>query len=159
MKLNTHDRTPKTTTTKMTKILFLICGALTYSIFLLGAFACVFYGDSLIGGVSLILLPVALTIYALIPIRDMGKAYVEITEDTIHVVDYYVGIKREKEVLLSDIETAEIVLGYSHKVRGYRWGVAGISYIVFKGEKKRYLFKIICTPENKKIFQEYIKGK
>ena len=60
-------------------------------------------------------------------LSDMNKAYVEIMEDTIHVVDYYMGIKREKKISFSDIVNAEIVMGYSHKVRGYRWSFVAVA--------------------------------
>lgn len=159
MKLNTHDRTPRPKTSKVIKILFAICFCLIYGIFLLGSFACFYYSNSIVSGMFMILLPIVLTFFVWITISDMNKAYVEIGEETVYVVDYYMRLKREKEISICDIASAEIIQGYSHKVRGYRWGMAGFSYIVFRGDTRQYLFKIIYTPETKRVFQEYMNVK
>ena len=105
--------------------------------------------------IFVILIPIALTAIILLHIKDMEKAYVEIKEDVIYVVDYYWGIKKEKHISRSDITSAEICIGYSHKVKGYRFSFAGMRYIVFRNNKK-YLFKIIYLPETKEIFKQYL---
>ncbi len=156
MKLNTHDTTPKTQNSKLVKILLSICAILMYSIFILGAFACFYYAKSFAGGISMILIPALFTIVVTIIFKDMEKAYVEIKDKEIYVVDYYLGIKNEKHIPISDITSAEICLGYSLKVKGYRESVAGIQYIVFRNGKK-YLFKIIYLPETEELFKQYIK--
>jgi hypothetical protein len=155
MKLNTHDRTPRPHNSKFIKALFLICAILIYSIFGLGAFACFYYAQSFIGGMSVILIPVLLTAIILIHIKDIEKAYIEIKENEIYVVDYYWGIKKEKHISFSDITSAEICIGYSHKVKGYRLSFAGMRYIVFKKDNK-YLFKVIYLPETEEIFKQYL---
>ena len=157
MKLNTHDRTPKPENNKIIILLFIISGVLIYSIFGLCAFACFFYGKSFVGGISVILIPVFLTAIMLITFKDIEKAYIEINEREICVVDYYWGIKKEKHISICDITSAEICSGYSHKVKGYRLSAAGIHYIVFRKDSK-YLFKIIYLPETKKLFEKYIKA-
>lgn len=156
MKLNTHDRTPRPKDSKLVKGLLILCGILTYSIFGLGSFACIYYAQSIIGGISMILIPILLTAMIRIPIHDMEKAYVEIKDNDIYVVDYYWGIKKEKHISFSDITSAEIHMGNSFKVKGYRFSFAGMRYIVFKQDKK-YLFKIICLPETEEIFKQYIR--
>ena len=88
-------------------------------------------------------------------IKDIENAYIEIKENEIIVVDYYWGVKKEKHISFSDITSAEICIGYSHKVKGYRWSFAGMRYIVFKKDKK-YLFKIIYLPETEEIFKQYL---
>ena len=155
MKLNTHDRTPRPHNSNFIKALFLICAILIYSIFGLGAFACFYYAQSFIGGMSVILIPVLLTAIILIHIKDIEKAYIEIKENEIYVVDYYWGIKKEKHISFSDITSAEICIGYSHKVKGYRLRFAGMRYIVFKKDNK-YLFKVIYLPETEEIFKQYL---
>ncbi len=100
-------------------------------------------------------LAIALTLLVLIPIWDMDKAYIEINGNNIRVVDYYLGKPRTKTYSFFDITSAEIALGYSPRVKGYRMGVAGIRYIVFKN-KKQYLFKIIYLPETEEIFKQYL---
>ncbi|MBQ3128967.1 MAG: hypothetical protein IJC13_08015 [Clostridia bacterium] len=155
MKLNTHDCTPRPQNSNFIKVLFLICVFLIYSIFGLVSFACFYYAHSFIGGISVILIPVLLTAIILIHIKDIEKAYIEIKENEIYVVDYYWGIKKEKHISFSDITSAEICIGYSHKVKGYRLSFAGMRYIVFKKDNK-YLFKIICLPETEEIFKQYL---
>ena len=75
MKLNTHDRTPRPQNSNFIKVLFLICAILIYSIFGLGAFACFYYAQSFIGGITAILTPVLLTAIILIHINDIEKAF------------------------------------------------------------------------------------
>ena len=156
MKLNTHDRTPRPQNSKFIKVMFLICAILIYSVFGLVAFACFYYAQSFVGGISVILFSFLMTAIILTLIKDMEKAYVEIIDDEIYVVDYYWGIKKEKHFTFSDITSAEICIGYSHKVKGYRHSGAGMKYIVFMNGDK-YLFKIIALPETEKIFKQYIR--
>ncbi len=156
MKLNTHDRTPKPKNSNFIKVLFLICAILIYSIFGLVAFACFYYAQSFIGGISVILISVLLTTIILILIKDVEKAYVEIKETEICVVDYYWGIRKEKCISFSDITSAEICIGYSRKVKGYRLSFSGMRYIVFKRDRK-YLFKIAYFPETEAVFGQYIR--
>lgn len=155
MKLNTHDRTPKTKDNALITGLLILCGVLSFSIFALLAFACFYYAQNIIGGIFVILIPILLTATILLQIKDMEKAYVEIKENDIYVVDYYLGTKIEKHFTFSDITSAEIHSGYSHKVQGYRYSAAGIKYIVFKNGKQ-YLFKIIALPETEEIFKQYL---
>ena len=155
MKLNTHDRTPRPENSKLIKGLFVLCGILMYSIFVLVSFACFYYAHSFIGGISVMLIPILLTTIILIHIKDIEKAYIEIKENEIYIADYYWGVKKEKHISYTDITSAEICIGYSHKVKGYRLSFAGMRYIVFKHDKK-YLFKIICLPETEEIFKQYL---
>ena len=155
MKLNTHDRTPRPENSKLIKGLFVLCGVLMYSIFGMGSFACFYYAKSIVGGIFIILIPVLMAALILTHIKDMERAYVEINENEIHIVDYYWGIKQEKHFSFSDITSAEICIGYSHKVKGYRLSSAGMRYIVFKKDN-RYLFKIIYIPETEEIFKKYL---
>lgn len=157
MKLNTHNRTPKEKNGKMIKVLLAIGIGMAYGIFLLCAFACIYYADAVGAGMLMVLLPIVLLLCIWIQISDMNKAYVEILKDKIHVVDYYMGFKVEKRFSVGEIASVEIAKGYSHKMRGYRWGMAGISYIVFKDCEKRYLFKIIYAPEIQDIFEGYMR--
>ena len=155
MKLNTHDRTPRPKNSKLIKVLLVLCAILMFGIFGLLSFACFYYAKSFIGGISVILIPILLTVTILIYIKDIEKAYIEIKENEIYVVDYYWGVKKEQRFSFSDITSAEICIGYSHKVKGYRLSFAGMRYIVFKKDNK-YLFKIIYLPETEAIFKQYL---
>ena len=86
----------------------------------------------------------------------MEKAYVEITGDTITAVDYYYGVRKEKQFRTCDIVSTEVISGYSLHVRGYRHSHMGICYRIFRGEKGRYLFKLIDIPESAACFQRYL---
>lgn len=155
MKLNTHDRTPRPKNNKFIKGMFIFLTVLYYGMFGLVAFACIFYADRIAGGISIFLIPVIMTAIIMVIIKDMERAYVEINGDKIHTVDYYLGMKKEKVFSFSDITSAEICLGKSLKVKGYRESVSGIRYIVFRNGEK-YLFKIIYLPETAEIFKQYI---
>ena len=156
MKLNTHDRTPRPENSKLIKGLFVLCGVLMYSIFGLVSFVCFYYANSIAGGILVIMIPVLMTAIIFTHIKDIERAYVEIIDDEISIVDYYWGVKKEKHFALSDITSAEICIGYSHKVKGYRFSFSGMRYTVFKNGDK-YLFKFIALPETEDIFKEYIR--
>ena len=153
MKLNTHDRTPRPKNSNLIKALFWLNAVLIYGMFGMGSFACFYYAQSVVGGITVMLLPFLMTAGILIPIKNMEKAYVEIKEDEIRVVDYYCGIKKEKHISVSDITSAKVLPGSSFKVKGVR--IPQISYIVFRNNKK-YLFKIIYLPETEEIFKQYL---
>lgn len=155
MKLNTHDRTPRPKNSNLIKALFWLNAVLIYGMFGMGSFACFYYAQSVVGGITVMLIPFLMTAGILIPIKNMEKAYVEIKEDEIRVVDYYWGIRKEKSISFSDITSAEICIGSSFKVKGYRLSFAGMRYIVFRKNKK-YLFKIIYLPETEEIFKQYL---
>ena len=86
----------------------------------------------------------------------MDKAFVEIVDDVVSVTDYYFGVKKEKTFSMCEIETAEILIGYSIRVHGYRYSNAGCTYIVFRGNGGKYMFKVICVPETKQFFSKYL---
>ena len=52
------------------------------------------------------------------------------------------------------IKTAEIALGYSFRVRGYRYSMMGYSYIIFRDTNNKYLFKVINCPETNEFFSK-----
>ena len=135
MKLNTHDRTPRPQNSVFIKVLLLICIIFIYTIFALVAFACFTYAKTVIGGISVLMALILLTAIILVQTKDIEKAYIEINENKIYVVDYYCGVKKEKHFLLSDITSAEICIGHSHKVKGCRLIFPGIRYIIFKKEE------------------------
>ena len=155
MRFCTHSQTPCPKTPKFISALLFVGVGLVYFVFALGSFACFYYANSILGGVLMIVLPVALTFWYRITMRDMSKAYIEIDDDSIRVVDYYLGIKKEKVFSFSDISSGEIALGYSHKVRGYRFSVMGTRYIILKRDKE-YLFKIIYLPETENVFKRFL---
>lgn len=155
MRFHTHDRTPKTKMAKSAKAMLAVGFGLIFALFVFVAMVCSLCTNSIAPAV-LILTPVfVLAILFTIVQKDMAKAFVEINNDTITVVDYYFGIKKEKSFLIHDIANAEILIGYSMRVRGYRYSNGGCSYIVIRDNNGKYLFKIICVPETKQFFEKY----
>ena len=156
MRFNTHDRTPKIKTKKSIKIMLIIEYSLIIALFIFAAIVCSLYISSIIPA-AVILVPVlVLAILIAITQTDMDKAYVEIIDDVIISTDYYFGIKKEKTFFLRDISTAEILNGYSMRVHGYRYSNAGCTYIVFRDNSGKYMFKVMCVPETKQYFGKYL---
>ena len=157
MRFNTHNRTPKIKTKKSVKIMLTIGFGLIISLFLFMAIVCSLYINSVMPAV-LILTPVlVLAILIAVSQKDMDRAFIEIVDDVITVTDYYFGIKKEKTFSMQDIGYTEVLIGSSMRIRGYRYSNAGMTYIVFRDGNGKYMFKIICTPETKEFFKDYMK--
>lgn len=156
MRFNTHNRTPKIGTKKSVKIMLTISFGLIISLFLFMAIVCSLYIDSFMPAVVILAPVLVLAILIAISQKDMEKAFVEIVDDVVSVTDYYFGVKKEKTFSMCEIEAAEILIGYSIRVRGYRYSNTGCTYIVFRGNGGKYLFKVICVPETKKFFGKYL---
>ena len=100
MKLNTHDRTPRIkNNNKFVIFMFCVCAFLFCLIFSTVAFCCIYYAKNVFAGVLVLLIPVLLTVWIVLSIKDLEKAYIEIKGNDIYVVDYYYGIKKEKHFL------------------------------------------------------------
>ena len=135
--------------------MLILCSILFFLLFGAAAFCVFYYAKNVIAGIGVISIPILFAAIVLRHIKDMEHAYIELRDHEIHVVDYYWGIKKEKHFALSDITSAEIHPGYSHKVKGYRHSGAGMRYIVFKNGDT-YLFKVIALPETEEIFRQYM---
>lgn len=149
MRFHTHDRTPKIKTNKPMKIMLAIEFGMIIALFIFCAIVCSLYVNSVMPAV-LILTPVLmLAMFIAVTQKDMDKAFIEIVDDVISVTDYYFGIKKEKTFSMHEINHAEILIGHSMRVHGYRYSQAGSTYIVFRDHDGKYMFKVICAPETK----------
>ena len=157
MRFHTHDRTPKTETKKSVKIILTVSFGLIIALFLFIAIERSLYIDSVMPAVVILTTVLVLAILIALTFKDIDRAYVEIIDDVIIVADYYLGIKKEKIFFIRDIATAEILIGNSMRVRGYRYSTAGCTYIVFRDKRGKYMFKVICVPETKQFFDKYLK--
>ena len=156
MIFNTHDRTPKIKTNKTLKIMLISCWSFIGAVFLFFAIATSIMSRSILPAL-IILIPVTLIVaFAIIVTTDMNKAYVQIEGNNVTVVDYYFFSKKERCFKIDEIKTTEIVLGYSFRVRGYRYSMMGFSYIVFRNADNKYLFKIINCPETNEFFSMHL---
>ena len=156
MRFNTHDRTPKSETKKSVKIMLTIGFELIISLFLFMAIVCSLYINSVMPAVVILTPVLVLAILIAVSQKDMDRAFIEIVDDVITVTDYYFGIKNEKTFSMREIDTAEILIGFSTRVHGYRYSNAGCTYIVFRGTGGKYMFKVICVPETKQFFGKYL---
>ena len=154
MIFNTHDRTPKLKTNKTLKILLILCWSLIGAFFLFLAIATSIMSHSILPAL-IILIPVSfIASFAIVTTIDMNKAYVQIDGDNITVVDYYFFSKKEKCFRIDVIKTAEIAIGSSFRVRGYRYSMMGYTYIIFRDTNNKYLFKVINCPETNEFFSK-----
>lgn len=131
--------------------------SLIITLFALVAIVCSLYISSPAPAIVILIPMFILTGLTWIVQKDMNRAYVEISGDTITVVDYYFGIRKEKAFQTLDISGAEIVIGYSMRVRGYRYSNGGCTYLVFRDHSGHYLFKVMCVPETKQFFDHYLR--
>ena len=154
LKLNTYDHTPRPKKGKPISVSVIIAAVFIYGIVGLLAFV-YFYDSQWLLGIVVILAAILATTMVLTAKKDVEKSYIEIIGDYIHIVDYPLGIKREKQFKFSDITSAEICHAYSPKTKGCRFSTAADHFVVFYNGKK-YLFKIICLPETKEVFKQYL---
>ena len=147
MIFNTHNRTPKIQTNKTLKIMLISCWSLMVAFFLFFAIATSVMSQSILPAV-IILIPITLiTVFAIITTIDMNKAYVQIDGESIIAVDYYFFLRKEKCFTIDEIKTAEIALGYSFRVRGYRYSMMGFS-----------LYDATFSPSLSQGFENYFIG-
>ena len=136
--------------------MLILCWSLMGALFLFAAIATSIMSRSILPAL-IILIPVTLIVaFVIIVTTDMNKAYVQIEGNYVTVVDYYFFSKKERCFKIDEIKTTEIVLGYSFRVRGYRYSMMGFSYIVFRNADNKYLFKIINCPETNEFFSMHL---
>ena len=156
MLFNTHSRTPKIKTGKSLKALLIFSYSFVIALFLLLSTTLSLISQSIVPAL-IILIPVTfIAAFVIVTTIDMNKAYIQIDGENITVVDYYFFSRKEKCFTIDEIKTAEIALGYSFRVRGYRYSMMGFSYIVFRNDNNKYLFKVINCPETNDFFSKYI---
>ena len=156
MIFNTHDRTPKIKTNKTLKTMLILCWSLMGALFLFAAIATSIMSRSILPALIILIPTILIVTFVIVTIIDMNKAYVQIEGNNITVVDYYFFSKKERCFKIDEIKTTEIVLGYSFRVRGYRYSMMGFSYIVFRNADNKYLFKIINCPETNEFFSMHL---
>ena len=155
MIFNTHDRTPKIKTNKTLKIMLSLCWCLMGALFLFAAIATSIMSRSILPALIILIPAILIVTFVIVTTINMNKAYVQIDGESITVVDYYFFSRKEKCFTIDKIQTAEIALGYSFRVRGYRYSMMGFSYIVFRNDNNKYLFKVINCPETNEFFNKY----
>ena len=155
MIFNTHDRTPKVKTNKTLKIMLISCWSFIGAVFLFFAIATSIMSRSILPALIILIPTILIVTFVIVTTIDMNKSYVQIEGNNITVVDYYFFTRKERSFNFDEIKTAEIALGYSFRVRGYRYGMMGFSYIVFRNANNKYLFKVINCPETNDFFSKH----
>ena len=149
MRFNTHNRTPKKQTPVLIKFLYalifiLVCATPLILVLISGSIFAIFIVFTCV-------------LIGLIMGFDFEKAYVEFNNDEICVVDYCFLVKKEKHFKIQDINTLEIVSGYSLRFRyGKSLKAGACRYIIFKDANNKYLFKIFYTEENYEQLRKYV---
>ncbi len=159
MTFKTHELPQEYKATKSGKIMLTICGVLLAFLPILAFIAIVVETHKFIIPFCLTIVPFLFlgSVFGMI-LYDMKRPFVEVNDDKIVAVDYYFGCKCEKVFFMKDVVSVEITTGYSMRVRGYRFsgrGFPNLKYIVFRGEKKKYLLKLICSDETKSYVEKY----
>lgn len=156
MRFHTHDRMTKIKTKKSVHIMLAAGFGLMAAIFLFLSVVLSLYIRSIMPAILILSPLILLAVCIAITQKDMDKAFVEITNGQIYVSDSYFGIKKEKRFSAQAVHSAEILPGSSLHVRGLRYGIGGFTYIVFRDPAGKYLFKVLCVPETKQFFGEYL---
>lgn len=131
------------------------CWSFIGAVFLFLAIATSIMSRSILPALIILIPTILIAAFVIVTTIDMNKAYVQIEGNNITVVDYYFFSRKEKCFTIDEIKTAEITLGYSFRVRGYRYGMMGVSYIVFRNDNNKYLFKVINCPETNDFFSKH----
>ena len=132
------------------------CWSFMGTVFLFFAIATSIMSHSILPA-AITLIPVAfIAAFVIVTTIDMNKACIQIDGENITVVDYYLFVQSKRCFKIDEIKTAEIAFDYSFRLRGYRYGIMGFSYIVFRNDNNKYLFKVISCPETNEFFSKYI---
>ena len=137
MKFNMYGRTPRGKTPRW------------ITIFLISFFTCLVTFFLMVGIVMSIdlqsIFPALITVFSISVFTvilsalgyNMNHSYIEITNETIRIIEYPFFKKREKIVLLSDLKKAEWRAG----------GRGRLPYLVFKNDRNKNLFHLDYVPE------------
>lgn len=156
MRLNTYYPTPISEKCKSADKIGMALWLFSFGSF----FALILFVAIYTGTIGVVVLAIVFLLVGLanpIWISDTQKAYVEILDDHILVVDYYCGAKKEREIPLCRIAKAKSTCIPLH---GYTGNYCGNRvrpfYLVFSDAKGKYLFKIIDLPETRAVFEKYV---
>lgn len=152
MRFNTHEETPANSPSTALKVALILVCLLVYGI-ILGM--CIWawpYHDPIWFKIFFLSLFILLPLLPFMMCYDLTHAYVEISEDTVTVVDHYCFIKRERQMRIQDVESVEIREAFEG--RGYH--LRGKEYLYFLNSKGKYLFKLIKLPETEDLILQYL---
>lgn len=157
MRLNMHEDTPTPVTSKIPKVLVvLIIGWISLVIGLV-VFCLCYYAQQYFCALVLVIMILLCISMCWLGILDLKKSYIDIDSTKITVVEYNLGIKKVKTFYVSDIKYVTYSNGNALAIKGSRNKYT--EYIILRGVKKKYLFKIIDTPKTREYFENLITQK
>ena len=144
MRLNMYERTPKGTTPKLAKILLIVLSVFFTAIFALTIIMLAI--EDLAFGFLVFTIMFLCYFGFIVMAYNWRRAYMEIDGDTIYITDYPFFKVRKKAVSLHDIQ----------KIKEYRVVGRGVTYtyLVFKNQENKTLFKTYDLPEIRAHFAE-----
>lgn len=154
MKFNTHEETPAKPASPELKIALVLLCILVYGIFAYLIILAWSSFDFVFEKVIICAAPIFFTLVCITFTFDVPRAYVELSGDKVIVVDYYFFIKRERHLLIQDIETVEdapVGPGRGYQIRGEK-------YLYFRNAQGKYLFKLINLQNNKDLILQYLRN-
>ena len=144
MKFNMYGRTPRGKTPKWITIVLVSAVACLAAILLMVGIVISIELQSIVPALVIVFAISFFTVIFSAFAYSMSHSYIEITNETIRIVEYPFFKKREKTVLLSDIKKAKWRAG----------GRGRLSYLVFKNSKNKNLFHLDYVPEVIAYFKE-----
>ena len=144
MKFNMYGRTPSGKTPRWITIFLISSYACLVAIFLMVGIVISIDLQSIFPALITVLAISIFTVILSALFYSMNHSYIEITNETIKIIEYPFFKKREKSVLLSDIKKAKWRAG----------GRGRLPYLVFKNDRNKNLFHLDYVPEVISYFEE-----
>ena len=137
MKFNMYGRTPRGKTPRWITIFLISFFACLVTIFLMVGIVMSIDAQSIFPALIIVFTISFFTVLLFAIDYNMNHSYIEITNETIRIIEYPFFKKRERIVLLSDIKKAK-----------WRAGSRGcFPYLVFKNDRNKNLFHLDYVSE------------
>ena len=137
MKFNMYGRTPRVKTPRWITIFLISFFACFVTFFLMVGIVTSIDAQSIFPALIIVFTISFFTVLLFATGYNMNHSYIEITNETIKIIEYPFFKKRERIVLLSDIK----------KVKWRAGGRGRLPYLVFKNDRNKNLFHLDYVPE------------
>ena len=144
MKFNMYGRTPRGKTPKWITILLISFFACLAALFFMVGIVMSIDAQSIFPALIIVFTISFFTVLLFATGYNMNHSYIEITNETIRIIEYPFFKKRERIVLLSDVKKAKWRAG----------GRGQLPYLVFKNDRNKSLFHLDYVPEVISYFEE-----
>ena len=137
MKFNMYGRTPRGKTPRWITVFLISFFACLVTFFLMVGIVMSIVAQSIFPALIIVFAISFFTVLLFATGYNMNHSYIEITHETIRIIEYPFFKKRERIVLLSDIKKA-------------KWRADGkvqLPYLVFKNDRNKNLFHLDYVPE------------